>query len=737
MGKKALAFLMSALLLLMVLSAPMEPVGAQIPARTIPAIVSTEWLATYLNTPNLVVLDIRSSDLYNAGHIPGAINVPEASWYANPPFSDAFPWMEMPPTQQLFSLIGNAGITRDSLVVVVGSTSGPLSPIPLALYATAGITRVAITLLYAGIANVAILDGGYDKWVMEGRPTSTAPVTPTPTTYTGVVKSEMVVSKQYVAGKIGSAIIIDARDPEVYLGLVQEPWTARVGHILTARSLPTPWLWSLNLDSSGNAVYITYQSYDYLEALALDVVGSDVTKEVIIYCGVGGYASTLYFVLSEVLGYRNVKVYDGSAQEWSHDKSLPMTSRSPPIVSTEWLYRNLNLPNLVILDIRSSDLYNASHIPGAINVAESEWYDNDPGFAPPSEANWMEMPSAQNLFRLIGNAGITKDSFVVIVGGTSGPLSPVPLALYACAGATRVAMALIYSGISNVSILDGGFDKWAAEGKPVSNVPKTPTPKTYTGTVRSEMLVSKDYVASRIGKAIIIDARNPEVYLGFVQEPWTNKTGHIPTAKSFPTPWLWTVYVDEATGNAKYITYYSEDILHVMASLLVGSDKSKEIIVYCGVGGYASTMYFVLSEVLGYRDVKVYDGSAQEWSFDHSLPIVAEDLGASYMSLSNAYSKLESDFSKLSNDYNSLSDRMTKLEGDFNKLKSDYDKLKSDYSTLKADYDELVSDYDELRSDYEELSKTTTPAYLTFIFVVTTVVFIIAAVYLAMRTRKK
>jgi|GEM_PF-244327 len=741
-----------------------KPVSSQTSSRFVPAIVSTEWLATNINLPNLVVLDVRSGDAYNAGHIPGAINVPEGQWYANPPFGNATPWMEMPQTSQLFKTIGDAGITRDSIVVVVGSTSGPLAPVPFALYATAGITRVAVALLYAGIKNVAILDGGYDKWVAEGRPTSTVPSTRAPVTYTGTVKSEMVVSKEYVKSRIGQSVIVDARDSIVYLAavvggvVVQEPWTARPGHIPTAVNLPTPWLWSTTTDESGqNALKVTYKSINDLRTLAFDIIGSDISKEVIVYCGVGGYASTMYFVLSEALGYTNVKIYDGSAQEWSHDMSLPMVPPGrtlPAIVSTTWLYNNLGLPNLVVLDVRSGDAYNAGHIPGAINVPEGQWYANPPfGNATP----WMEMPQTSQLFKTIGDAGITNNSFVVVVGGTSGPLSPMPLALYSAAGITRVAITILYAGVPNVAVLDGGFDKWKLEGKPISTAPATPTPVAYSGPVKSGMIVSKQYVNSKIDQAVIVDARDPEVYLGFVKEPWCTRVGHIPSAKNLPTPWLWILTLNETTGNVVYSTYHEISLLRLMGSIAT-TNKSAEIIVYCGVGGYASTMYFVLSEALGYTNVKIYDGSAQEWTADLTLPVVYEALGSENMELSKSFDELKSKYDDLMGNYSSLEDSYKKLidsyeeisskyddlkgnfealRGNYDKLTENYNKLQGDYSRLQGDYSKLSEKYGDLESAYDELAKTTTPAYLTYAFVATTIIFLLLAVYLALRLRAK
>ncbi|MEM3579840.1 MAG: rhodanese-like domain-containing protein [Candidatus Bathyarchaeia archaeon] len=380
----------------------------------------------------------------------------------------------------------------------------------------------------------------------------------------------------------------------------------------------------------------------------------------------------------------------------------------PAIVSTDWLYNNLNtgLEGLVVLDVRSPDLYNVGHIPGAINFPDYLWYVN-----PPFGDNfpWMEMPPQDYLFELIGNASITSNSKVVIVGSTSGPLSPLPLALYSTGGITRVAMTLLYAGIENVAILDGGYEKWVDDGYPTETAPHVPTPITYSGTLKSGMIVSKEYVASKIGSAIIVDSRDLEVYLGFIQEPWTARVGHIPTARSFPTPWVWSINLNETSGEAIYITYKDADFLEALAGYIVGTNKSEEVIVYCGVGGYASTMYFVLSEVLNYTNVKVYDGSAQEWTSDMSLPVVHEGLGSEYMELYDNYTELQEDYNRLRNDFDALQD----------------------------DYDQLQDDYNELLNKYEELTKTTTPAYLTYTFIATTIIFLLISIYLGIKVRGK
>jgi thiosulfate/3-mercaptopyruvate sulfurtransferase len=286
----------------------------------------------------------------------------------------------------------------------------------------------------------------------------------------------------------------------------------------------------------------------------------------------------------------------------------PPGPRIDPIVSTDWLGDNLNAENLVILDVRTPDEYAAGHIPGAINSHEANWY-----LIPPNSILFMELPAEKNLFSTIGNAGITVDSSVVIVNTASG--TP-PLVFRRLGVATRIADTLIYAGVKNVAILNGGYDKWVAEGKALDTVRATPTPVTYTGKVNEAMFVSKEYVTSKMRRVTILDGRDPEYYFGADKEPFYTRPGHIPGAASLPAPYFWT-------PEGTYYVYKDTAILKEMASGAVeGRFSPGEVIVYCGVGGYASTLWFVLSKVAGYENVKIFDGGAEEWTADPMAPVV-------------------------------------------------------------------------------------------------------------------
>jgi thiosulfate/3-mercaptopyruvate sulfurtransferase len=281
--------------------------------RAISPIVSTDWLEKNIDDPKLIIIDIRLGEEYAAGHIPNAINIPFPDAVENP----SSQWfverdgllLEVPEEADLFHTIGAAGIRGDSLVVVVPK---PQFPHPLV-----DATRVADTLMYAGVKNVAVLDGGYDKWAVEARPVSFDVVEPTPVAYTGTIDETMFVTKEYVQKKIGQVIIIDTREPLEYFGGSMRPLWVRAGHIPTAKCLPTLWIWHEDK---------TYRSTDELREMARGVLGTDLSRETIIYCGVGGFSSAWYFVLKEVLGYKDVKIYHGSAQEWTRDPAAPLVS---------------------------------------------------------------------------------------------------------------------------------------------------------------------------------------------------------------------------------------------------------------------------------------------------------------------------------------------------------------------------------------------------------------------------
>jgi thiosulfate/3-mercaptopyruvate sulfurtransferase len=281
--------------------------------RTIEPIVSTEWLESNLGQENLTVIDIRWEEEYAAGHIPGALSVPfglNSDWAVS---EDLI--LELPPDEQLFETIGRCGLNSESRVVIAGRIEEPPAP----PYAVADAVRVAVTLIYAGIRNAAVLAGGHPKWEREGRPLSTATPGVVPTTYRATTDRSWWVDTRYVEERLGKAVLIDGRDPEYYFGVSTDPLAEMNGHIPTARNLPIIWVWEQDY---------TYRPLSLIHDMAVGVIGEDREQEVITYCGAGGYASAWWFLLTQLLGYRDVKIYDGSMEAWVEEQK--------PVVRFSW-----------------------------------------------------------------------------------------------------------------------------------------------------------------------------------------------------------------------------------------------------------------------------------------------------------------------------------------------------------------------------------------------------------------
>lgn len=281
----------------------------------------------------------------------------------------------------------------------------------------------------------------------------------------------------------------------------------------------------------------------------------------------------------------------------------PMTRSIDPIVSTEWLQERVAASSAavpaaappVIIDIRYEEEYAAGHIPGAVSVPfglNSPWAVSD-------DVLILELPDDADLFAMLSSCGITVDSEVVVVGRLEEPPAPP----YPLADAARAAVTLIYAGIENVAILEGGHPKWDKEERPLTTDVPVIEPRAYEASPDRSWWVSTDYVKDRLGQVTLVDGRDPDQYFGASIDPFADMRGHIPTAHSLPALWLW-----EPDG-----TYRSHDLIAGMADGVVGPDKDQEIVTYCGVGGYASTWWFLLTQLLGYKNVKIYDGSMEGW----------------------------------------------------------------------------------------------------------------------------
>jgi thiosulfate/3-mercaptopyruvate sulfurtransferase len=271
-------------------------------SRDIAPIVPTDWLEQNLKDPRISILDIRTAAQYQKGHIPRSVSTPLSLWA---PAANGLS-LELPPDEALRDILGKAGISLTSLIVIVTRTETD--------FGRADATRVAWTCKVAGLENVAVLDGGFSKWARENRAISTDSAEVRALTYSGTTDHSSVASKAHVLNKMKGIVIVDNRTPEDYFGI-----SSKSGHIKGAVNLPTPWAFV----PDG-----TFRNKEELRSMAAGVLGRDNSKQIVVYCGVGGYASTWWFLLTQVLEYKNVKLYDGSFEEWSKDPKAPVQNYS-------------------------------------------------------------------------------------------------------------------------------------------------------------------------------------------------------------------------------------------------------------------------------------------------------------------------------------------------------------------------------------------------------------------------
>ncbi|MBN1547736.1 MAG: sulfurtransferase [Syntrophaceae bacterium] len=286
-------------------------------ATDLPPIVSTEELAAALTNPDLVVVDIRKVEEYKAGHIPGAISV----FYGTLAITRADNANELPMDDDLIDTIGSAGIKPDSIVVIYGKTDTPPERV--------NITRAAWTLKYAGVEKVSVMNGGFEKWsIREKRPVSTEMEKPKSVSFKGKFNKTILADKDYVWKSLGSKgmiLIVDVREPDFFDGQQKLPFVAKAGRIAGAVNLPSMQVFEKYPPGDHMEMCCwTFKDTDTLRNMATGVVGLDPTREIIVYCDTGRVASTWWYILSQVLGYKNVKLYDGSMQEWSKDDNAPM-----------------------------------------------------------------------------------------------------------------------------------------------------------------------------------------------------------------------------------------------------------------------------------------------------------------------------------------------------------------------------------------------------------------------------
>ena len=283
--------------------------GAATATPAIPPAVTTEWLAAEMARPGLVVLQLSSADAFASAHIPGAVILDFAGEIVAPPVEGGLR-TELPAAEALQRTLRAKGVHDDSRVVLVFDQPNAFTRA----------SRAFFTLEWAGLAGrVAVLDGGLPQWQREGRAVAKGSQR---LARAGSVTLDPDPTRRATTADVLAAIadpgtqIVDARDSVFYLD-TRPNGMPRGGHIASAVSLP----FSAVTGSDG-----TLKPRAELEALVRGAGIGDGDR-VVSYCHIGMQASWMYFAL-RVLG-RDVRMFDGSFDEWSRDAGLSVEGAKP------------------------------------------------------------------------------------------------------------------------------------------------------------------------------------------------------------------------------------------------------------------------------------------------------------------------------------------------------------------------------------------------------------------------
>jgi thiosulfate/3-mercaptopyruvate sulfurtransferase len=280
-------------------------------------LVETAWLEEHLQDPALRILDCSvflstdangfrlesGRDAWTRGHIPGsgfADLIQDLSDRNNP-----LPFM-MPPAAQFAEAMSRYGVGADTHIVLYDASGDQMANIWAA--------RVWWMLRVCGFDQAAILNGGWHKWTMEGRPVSTEPSSYPPAHFVARLRPELMADKREVLATIGNGdrCILNALSGEDHAGTAGR--YGRAGHIASSVNVPA-------------AALVDPVTHAYLPAAQLraqfEAVGALGRERVITYCG-GGIAASSDALVLTMLGVPDVAVYDGSLLEWAADPTLPM-----------------------------------------------------------------------------------------------------------------------------------------------------------------------------------------------------------------------------------------------------------------------------------------------------------------------------------------------------------------------------------------------------------------------------
>jgi len=276
---------------------------------------------------------------------------------------------------------------------------------------------------------------------------------------------------------------------------------------------------------------------------------------------------------------------------------------SNSLVSIDWLAKNLNKSGMVILDVGAFTHYEKNHIPGAVK-AFGPWQTMNDQFV------GFMMPKTADLEAMLRGYGVNNDSFVV--------LYDEGITAHDTCKSARALWTLHTLGHDNVAILDGGFAAWEQAEKPISTSAAAPDTGNFTAKLDAGNIASLADVKKKIGsKTVFVDNRAITEYFGHEKKSHIKRYGHLPSARMWPANYMSNAGIKLSPAFMKDAKILAE----MAAGVGIPADKNTEIITYSNHGVQAALGYFVLHDILGYKNVKLFDGSILETAPDQSVPM--------------------------------------------------------------------------------------------------------------------
>lgn len=266
----------------------------------------------------------------------------------------------------------------------------------------------------------------------------------------------------------------------------------------------------------------------------------------------------------------------------SHAATRNRYAQPDMLVETDWLARHLDNPRIRIVDTRSGEAYASGHIPGAVHFDTAKLRTTD------SETEYIPLP--EDFVAMMGQLGISPKTRVVIYDDRGGVVG------------VRLWFVLDYYGHRKVSLLNGGWNKWIKEKRPVTTETPMVAKTAFTVRPNRQTVCTLEQVKTSLHNpnVVIVDARSPDEYTGKDKQR-NQRGGHIPGA----------VNIEWKNNLADDGTFKSADQLWRLYRQ-AGLKPDKEIVTYCQSGGRASHTLFVL-RLIGFQRSRAYYGSWQEW----------------------------------------------------------------------------------------------------------------------------